>query len=112
MYRKYFLLFGLLILLTSCDEPIAGDRFFKWINSLEESIINEDWGASEAIYNDFHMYYKDNYWKLQLFGDEEEYEGIHESINRLAVAIKRKEVTQALFEIASMKSFLTDIYSM
>ncbi|WP_010098713.1 DUF4363 family protein [Ornithinibacillus scapharcae] len=113
MYRKYLLLFGMLFLLASCeDEPIAGDEFFKQINELQGYITDEDWESSIALLNELNTYVSDNFWKLQLLGDEEEYEGIQESINKLSVLIRKEELTQALLEIATIKTYLKAIYSL
>lgn len=112
MYRKSLLLFGLLILLSSCNAPIGGDKFFGQVQELESHIKNEEWEKSEDKLIELNNYIKDHFWKLQLLGDEEEYEGIRESIRKLSVAINNKEKTDSLIEIATLITYLEAIYSL
>lgn len=99
-------------MLSGCNSLVGGDMFLESINSIEESITKEEWKACEDLINDLSNYYDDNRWKLQLLGDEGEYEGMLEAINRLDMAVSQKDVTESLLEIATIKAYIEGIYSL
>jgi Domain of unknown function (DUF4363) len=112
MCKKILILFSLFLILTACNEPIAGQPFFDRISSLEKSIKDEDWKKSQKQLQELKSHYKENMWKLQLIGDESEYEGMHESLLRLEAALEQEDSTQALIELSNIKAYLEQIYSL
>ncbi|GIO25905.1 DUF4363 family protein [Ornithinibacillus bavariensis] len=112
MLKRIFILCSLLLCITACNDPIAGQPFFDRITAMEKSIKEEEWEISKKQWKEFNSHYKDNTWKLQLIGDENEYEGVHESLLRLEAAINQHDSTQALIELANIKAYLEQIYSM
>ena len=100
------------IFIGGCAEPIGGDYFFDKVKSLEVAISKEDWQSANVQLKDLKKLYKKNDWKLQLLGDESEYEGINEAISRLSAAIKSEDTKQALLELATIRAYLEEIYSM
>jgi len=101
-----------IMFVAGCTEPIGGDYFFDNIQSLELELEKEDWQHANLQLKDMKNLYKKNNWKLQLLGDEAEYEGINEAISRLSAAIKSEDSKQALIELATIQAFLVEIYSM
>ncbi|WP_047986029.1 DUF4363 family protein [Ornithinibacillus californiensis] len=112
MNKKFFILFGFLLILTACNKPIAGEHFFNKIEDIEQVVKEEDWKSTDAYLNEFQSYYEKNIWKLQLLGDENEYEGLHESLERLIASINEQDTTQSLIELATIRAYLEEIYSM
>lgn len=55
--------------------------------------------------------YKKTKWKLQLFGDEREYEGLDQEFAKLIAAIQEKEKAQTKMQLAAIRSLLKNIYS-
>jgi hypothetical protein len=110
--KSFFILLILFFFLTGCTGPIGGDYFFDKIQSLEEALNKEDWQKAETLVEDMKTLYKKHHWKLQFLGDESEYEGTHESLSRLKAAVQNKDSNQALLELATIKSYIEDIYSM
>jgi hypothetical protein len=112
MNKIFLILFCLLFILTACNKPIAGDQFFNKIEDIELVVKKEDWETTDAYVMEFQSYYEKNIWKLQLLGDENEYEGLHESLARLIAAINQQDATQSLIELGTIRAYLEEIYSM
>jgi hypothetical protein len=49
--------------------------------------------------------------KLQLLGDEEEYEEMSREIDKLEAAVQEKDKKQAKVSLATIQSILDEIYS-
>ncbi|WP_176481868.1 DUF4363 family protein [Paucisalibacillus globulus] len=113
---KNTIFISLLILITffigGCTEPIGGDYFFNKVEALEVAISQEDWQNANMLLEDLKKLYKKNDWKLQLLGDEAEYEGMNEAISRLSAAIVSLDSKPALLELATIRAYLEEIYSM
>ncbi|WP_158589700.1 MULTISPECIES: DUF4363 family protein [Clostridia] len=86
--------------------------FFNHIEQIDGSIQQGDWNSIIIQTTELKELYQRNKWKIQLLGDEGEYEGLYGSINRLIVASHEKDVINARLELATVKSFLEDIYSL
>ena len=113
MQKKSIIIFLIFIMfIGGCTQPIGGDYFFDKVQSLEEVLSKEEWKSANSQLKDLKELYKKNDWKLQLLGDESEYEGIDESISRLSAAIKSKDSKQAQLELATIKAYFKEIYSM
>ncbi|GGA81119.1 DUF4363 family protein [Ornithinibacillus halotolerans] len=111
MYKRISLFVLLILLLSACNEPIGGKNFFNKVEVLEQEISNDNWKNSQQYLEELHRYFEKNLWKLQLFGDENEYEGIQESMNRLFVTIQEEDRTQALIDLVTIKAHIEEIYS-
>ena len=81
------------------------------VEKIKASLKNPNWKEIQALTDELHSMYDKNEWKIQLLGDEDEYESLNESINHLLVAVEEKEVKDAKEELATIKTFLGDIYS-
>ncbi len=112
MLKKGMLIFFLLVIVTGCTNRIGGDIFFNQIDELQYSLNHSEWEQLTSGTKELKSLYGGKKWILQLLGDEEEYEGLHESINQLAAAIKEKDKTQTRVSLASIRTLLQNIYTM
>jgi len=112
MVRKIALSMILLILLSGCSAHIGKSAFEESIYQLEQALKVEDKAAIKQQIDTLVKVYDTHEWKLQLIGDEGEYEGLHENIHRLITAIEIEEYKEALLELGSIKSILEEIYSL
>jgi hypothetical protein len=106
------LLLLLVLLTTSCSSAVGSKELKGQVNVIEQALIAEEWEALSLQMDRLASIYDRNEWKLQLLGDEGEYERLHESINRLRVSIEAKDAHSASLELATVKSIVEDIYSL
>lgn len=112
MRTKLILLFIGLLLVSGCSS-ITGSRDFKQqLNIMEQHLLAQDWDKLNAQLDKLMSVYSKNEWKLQLLGDEGEYERLHESINRFITAVEVKGFDEARMELATLKTIVEDIYSL
>jgi uncharacterized protein YceK len=112
MMKKWILFLTLFILLSGCSKITGENEFSEKINSFEQALHELDWKQIKSLGNDIEQLYQQNQWKIQLMGDEDEYESLQESINHLIVLIKEQDLTEIKLEVATIKTFLEDIYSL
>lgn len=107
-------LFPILItfLLVGCSNITGKETFYKSIDSLEAAAQQEDWITLEELSNELDNTYKRQEWKVQLLGDESEYENLQESIDRLKIAIEAQDSLETKLEISTIKTLLQFIYSL
>lgn len=110
MVKKISLMLLAFIVLSGCS---TGSKEFKvQMNAIEQQLISEDWEALSPQLNTLVEAYDKNKWKIQLLGDEGEYERLYESINRLRAAVDSKDAESASLELATLKTIVQDIYSL
>jgi hypothetical protein len=102
----------LLLLLTSCENNVGGDAFFNQINKIETELIEPNWDGVIVQAEELKEIYKKDKWKIQLLGDEDEYESLYESINKLITASKEKDLTNTRIELTTIHTHIEDIYSL
>ncbi|WP_339229803.1 DUF4363 family protein [Oceanobacillus sp. FSL K6-2867] len=110
--KKVIVLLCLLLILSACTNQVGGKEFFNHINELEKGLDQPNWEELSIQANELKKIYKKDKWKLQLIGDEGEYEDLYESINNLIATVKEKDTLSTRMEIATTKSLLEDIYSL
>lgn len=110
--RKVMICILVLLLIAGCDGPVGGKMFFEEIHAMERLLDHPDWEGIEKKGKRLQERYDQDKWKLQLLGDEGEYEAINESLYRLKAAIREKDTLEVRTELASIKAFLRDIYSL
>lgn len=112
MSKKIIVLIFLSVLLTGCSHLTGKDAFLTNVKQIETVVEQENWTELEGYITQFKdLYYKEK-WKVQLLGDEGEYETLEESIHQLEVAIKEKDLLQTKLSLATIKSLITFIYSL
>ncbi|WP_176330350.1 DUF4363 family protein [Oceanobacillus rekensis] len=109
---KTIIYLSLFILLSGCAQTIGGDIFFKPMDELEQALDQPEWEEISLQANELKSIYEDNKWKIQLLGDEGEYEGLNESINKMIAAAKEEDTTNVRMELATARSLIKDIYSL
>lgn len=111
MNKKWIFLFLILIVLSGCSNISGKNEFFNKISSIEKALNNQDWEQLKSFGHELVQFHEKTEWKLQLMGDEDEYESLHESINRLIIAIEENDKTEAKLELVTIKTLVEDIYS-
>ena len=84
---------SLFIQLSGCDNTTGGDLLFNHVDQLEQALDHPKWEQITLRAYELKEVYEDNKWKLQLLGDEGEYEGLNESINNIIAAAKEEDTT-------------------
>ncbi|MFC4024703.1 DUF4363 family protein [Oceanobacillus longus] len=112
MIKKTIIYMSLFILLSGCATKIGGDFFFDHMDQLEQALDHPKWEQITLQADQLKSIYEDNKWKLQLLGDEGEYERLNESINNIIAAAKEEDTTNVRMELATARSLITDIYSL
>lgn len=95
-----------------CENNIGGHAFFNQINNIEHSLEGSDWDKITLQAEELKELYKKDKWILQLLGDEDEYETLYESINKLIMAIEEKDRTNIRLELSVIHTHIEDIYSL
>ncbi|PAV28634.1 hypothetical protein CIL05_15170 [Virgibacillus profundi] len=111
MKRSVFFLL-ILVILSGCTNRIGGDYFFEHITAMENQLEKTNWVLLSEEASKLKNMYSDNKWKLQLLGDETEYEGLHDNINKLIAAIDVEDQTETKVGLAAIESLLENIYSL
>jgi len=114
MMRRCLLFVMACIVLTGCTNYFGKEEVFDHIAVLEESFKEKEpyWKKLQTDAEKLKKNYQSNKWKIQLLGDEDEYETLNESINKLIIAIEEKDQTQSKLELAIIKVIAEDIYSL
>lgn len=109
--KKLTLIFCILFM-AGCSEVTDEKDFKATLNTLESVLSSEDWYAIEELSNAIKEQYDRSKWKLQLLGDEDEYESLQEAVNHLKQAAKSKSKTDCEKELATIRTYLEQIYSL
>lgn len=97
-----------MLMLTGCKSE---DAFNKKIQEINQTVEHADWRqAKESAKKLSHMY-QEKKWKLQLLGDEAEYEGINVELEVLKESVQAKDKTQVKVSLGTIRGHLIDIYS-
>ncbi|WP_010649773.1 DUF4363 family protein [Oceanobacillus massiliensis] len=112
MIKKAGIYLLVLVALSGCAGKIGGDYFFNQIDQLEQALDDSEWKKMNAQAAQLKEIYQDNKWKIQLLGDEGEYEGLYQSINKLIAAAKEEDTVNFRIELSTIRSFVEDIYSL
>lgn len=109
---KRILLLIVTSLLIACTNVTGQANFKECIDTIETHLAQADWDDLEKQGDYLKRLYKEEQWKLQLLGDEGEYEELNIGINRFLKAIEEEDMTEAKLEIATIQSLIHDIYSL
>ena len=112
MIKKIIIFMLLFILLSGCANTIGGDIFFNHMDQLEQALDQLDWEKIKLQAKELKAIYEDNKWKLQLIGDEGEYERLNESIHKIIAAANEEDTTNVRMELATARTLITDIYTL
>lgn len=110
--RKMIGFICLFVLLVGCENNFGGQAFYDQIKEIESRVEAEDWDDVVVKAEELKELYKQDKWKLQLLGDEDEYEGLYEAINKLITAGKGKDEANVRMELSGIHTRIEDIYSL
>lgn len=111
MIKKGLFCILVLFIISGCSAHTGKEEFGEKIKNLEQSLDRYDSASLKQQVEGLLKAYEDNEWKIQLIGDEGEYEKLHESINRLIVSNEENDITGLKLELSTIKTILEDIYS-
>src|SRR5690606_28097623 len=100
------------LFLSGCSKFTGQEDFNDIIDNIQQSVEQKEWKQLKSHGDDLLKIYHSNKWKLQMIGDEREYEELYESIKRLLVVIEEKEVTEIKLSLATIESIIEEIYSL
>lgn len=109
---KQIIIVMFVIVLMGCGNMTGKTLFNEQIKMMETKFNEEDWTQLQSKADHLKKLYKEQQWKLQLLGDEGEYEDLNISINRLLIAIEEEDKTEAKLEMTTIQSLIDDIYSL
>ncbi|MFC0300811.1 DUF4363 family protein [Virgibacillus soli] len=112
MFRKKWVLLCMLVLLVGCSNVTGKKALSAHIDQLEEALNKQDWEPLQDQATELKDLYDKNKWKIQLIGDEGEYEQLDESIDKFIAAIEMRKQTEAKLELATIRSLVQAIYSL
>ena len=112
MLKKGMLCILMMILITGCSAQTGKKELIENISKLEQSLNSADLEYSKLQVKELKQTHGKNEWKLQLLGDEGEYERLNEAISRLIVAVEAEEITDAKLELATIRTIVEDIYTL
>ncbi|GGJ67822.1 DUF4363 family protein [Virgibacillus salexigens] len=110
--KKGVILLCCLFFLIACTNQVGGETFFNHINEFEKGLDQPNWEDLSIKADELKKMYEKDKWKLQLIGDEGEYEDLNESISNLIATVKEKDTLSTRMEIATTRTLLEDIYSL
>lgn len=109
---KKLLVLCCFLFLTACTDQIGGKAFFEHIDKLENGLDQPQWEELAIQANELKEMYEKDKWKIQLLGDEGEYESLNESLNNLLATIKEEDTLTTRMELATILTLFEDIYSL
>jgi hypothetical protein len=92
-------------------EAAGVDPVEKQADAILELIERNQWDEAVEPTMKLKELYQKNKWKYQLLGDEEEFEHLNLEIDKLRVAVRMKDSSEAQLILATIQSILTDIYT-
>lgn len=110
--RKVIIAFYFALFLTGCEVNVGGHVFYNQINEIEHSLEHPNWDVATVQADELKEIFNHQKWKVQLLGDEDEYESLNESINKLIVAIEEKDLLTTRLELSVIHTHIQDIYSL
>ena len=114
--RTIWLCFLAAIIFFSGGAHAAGSKVDRPLIQKVTSIISyveyDQWTIANQEVAKLRGMYKKEKWKLQLLGDEEEYEGLDREFDHLASAAHDQDKTEAKKSLVHIRAILKAIYSM
>lgn len=114
LVQHRYVVYALIVLVLGIPSVgIAKEKpLISKIERIEKLVEERAWehAASEADALK-HLYQKEK-WKLQLLGDEGEYEQLDQELEKLSAAIANRNSTEALVILSAARVVLQNIYSM
>lgn len=111
MKKTIFIILSLIAFpLFGCSEKTI-QQFEGSLQRIEDAIISpSDWTTAEVEVISLKKSFDKNLWKMQLLGDENEYESLKKDLLQLEAAIHAQDKSQTIIFISSIKSEVTSIF--
>lgn len=111
MKKVIFIILSLIAFpLFGCSEKTI-QQFEGSLQRIEDAIISpSDWTTAEVEVISLKKSFDKNLWKMQLLGDENEYESLKKDLLQLEAAIHAQDKSQTIIFISSIKSEVTSIF--
>ncbi|GEN35866.1 MULTISPECIES: DUF4363 family protein [Aneurinibacillus] len=97
---------------ASAAKKIDQNPLFQKTTRVETLVDQQQWQEASVEANALSELYKKQKWKLQLLGDEAEYEELEVQIMRLKAAVNEKAQVESKITAAHIKDIINQIYSM
>lgn len=106
----------LLLAVTISNGPPAeqaqvGQSFFQKVDQVSRAINQENWPKATRATSQLNALYQKKKWKVQIVGDEGEYEGLERELAKLTVAVKEKSKLEAQTEASDIRALFQAIYT-
>lgn len=114
MKKRWMILVLVLFQFSLFSASIQGAEsltIFEKIEKLKSHVHHENWDEAMVINDDLKGWYTKNKWKLQLLGDESEYEEVEHDISKLKSALEEKDKSESKIMIENLKTTLKQIES-
>jgi hypothetical protein len=114
--RKGWLCIVALLIFFSSGAEAAGSKVDRPLIQKVTQIISyveyDQWSLANQEVAKLRGMYKKEKWKLQLLGDEEEYEGLDREFDHLVSAAQDQDKTESKKSLVHIRAILKAIYSM
>lgn len=97
---------------TSPAEAAQDKPLVSKMKKIVHLVNDQQWDQAIEEVDGLKKLYNKEKWKLQLLGDEAEYEQIDQELEKLTVAVKERDRTQAKIIMSTVRTLLKNIYSM
>ncbi|WP_179151990.1 DUF4363 family protein [Oceanobacillus senegalensis] len=105
---KILILIVISVLLVGCQ---GEETFNQTMDDIKQSVEQNEWKQAKHKIKTLAEIYTKEKWKLQLMGDEAEYEGISVELEKLKEAVDAKDKTQIKVGLGEIRGLLRGIYS-
>ncbi len=112
MMKRMVLLSLLILFISGCSGITGKDSFQNSVKNIAVLLEEERWPDVRKECRELLNIYRKNEWKLQLIGDEEEYEELFKCINRLLTIAEEQDKVRAKMELATIRTIIENIYSL
>jgi hypothetical protein len=110
-YSVVILFLTMFWILGGCSNDGINNSPIKYqIQEIKALVDGKNWSEASMAARNLKQLYEEKKWKLQLLGDETEYEGIDREIDKLSAAIEEKEPVQIKLGLAQIHTYLKSIY--
>jgi len=113
--RKQWIIFVLVLFQLSFLNTLgqaaegASKTIFEKIEVMKTHVNQENWDQATKMYDQLDLWYRKNRWKLQLLGDEAEYEEVAHDISRIRITLEEKDKLESKMLIENLKTTLKQI---
>ena len=109
--RKWLILISILCMLTGCSNLTKENDYHDVLHEIEQALDKKEWDSVVHLTEKLNDLYNKTDWEIELLGDEEELEGLENSIKIIHTSAKLKDETNTYMELTKIKTYLKNIYT-